>query len=603
MIFILFILVLFSFLYLNSRISTLEQLFRSKYSSPERLPTPTITPIQTVKQDIPLNTPTVSTPAPVPNPMQNAASHEEIGGRWLGKVGIIAVVVGILFFLQYAFQNNWVSPLGRVLIGVGIGVGLIALAQFLRAKHQTYSTLLSGGGLAVLYIADFAASNVYNLIPTGAALFVAILITVGAVVLSVVNSSKTLSFIGITGCFLSLLGLSSGREDMLSVLSFVLILNVGILAISYWKHWTSLNYATFIGTGLTILMTIGSWYSASSDLALVMLFLTLYFFIFLKATILHHFVRNEKTNSLDISLLTLNAAAYFLLSNALLLPQYEFILGYFVLALAVIYLLLAYLAGVYNKENKVLITGLTGIASVFAVLFIPLQFDQSWITLGWLAEAVVLYAVSFRGKLPHLQTYAAIVFFLGVIRLMAIDKQGEVAFLNWHFVLMLVAAIVSYVIAWMYHVWNQGDGESKKQAAVIFFVIANFLTLFGISSEIYTRYEIKMRNVPAVERVVGDYGVPSAVKNYTDKVRNERNAVVSVVWTLYAIILMVIGFAARLRHFRSLGLVLFFITALKVFGDIWSLGQIYRIVSSIVYGVVALIGSFFYSKYKDRMFK
>ena len=70
---------------------------------------------------------------------------------------------------------------------------------------------------------------------------------------------------------------------------------------------------------------------------------------------------------------------------------------------------------------------------------------------------------------------------------------------------------------------------------------------------------------------------------------------------MYAILLLAIGFAKRLRMIRIFGLIFFFITAGKVFLTIWQLGQLARIVSSLVFGVIALLASFMYAKYKDRL--
>jgi uncharacterized membrane protein len=46
-----------------------------------------------------------------------------IGGRWLLYIGMAIFVLGIGFFVKYAFDNDWINETGRVLIG-----GLIGLA-------------------------------------------------------------------------------------------------------------------------------------------------------------------------------------------------------------------------------------------------------------------------------------------------------------------------------------------------------------------------------------------------------------------------------------------------------------------------------------------
>ena len=36
-----------------------------------------------------------------------------IGGRWLNRIGIVALIGATTFFLKYAFDNNWIGPSGR----------------------------------------------------------------------------------------------------------------------------------------------------------------------------------------------------------------------------------------------------------------------------------------------------------------------------------------------------------------------------------------------------------------------------------------------------------------------------------------------------------
>ena len=44
--------------------------------------------------------------------------ESRIGGTWLNRVGIVAVLIGVSYFLKFAFDNEWVGPAPRVLIGL-----------------------------------------------------------------------------------------------------------------------------------------------------------------------------------------------------------------------------------------------------------------------------------------------------------------------------------------------------------------------------------------------------------------------------------------------------------------------------------------------------
>ena len=40
--------------------------------------------------------------------------EERIGGRWLQHAGMVVLVLGVAFFLRYAFDHEWLSPAVRV---------------------------------------------------------------------------------------------------------------------------------------------------------------------------------------------------------------------------------------------------------------------------------------------------------------------------------------------------------------------------------------------------------------------------------------------------------------------------------------------------------
>lgn len=79
-----------------------------------------------------------------------------------------------------------------------------------------------------------------------------------------------------------------------------------------------------------------------------------------------------------------------------------------------------------------------------------------------------------------------------------------------------------------------------------------------------------------------------------------RTGGVSILWTLFALALILRGIWKNLRALRYIGLGLFAIVAWKVFFvDLSQLDQIYRIVAFLVLGILLLVGSFIYLKYRD----
>src|ERR1035437_3177220 len=84
------------------RLRTLEN--RLKEKDVVNKVTPIISPVVApIANQITPSTPVQQTQKPV-------VSSEESYGRIIGRIGIGAVLVGVAFFLNYAFDNNWVGP-------------------------------------------------------------------------------------------------------------------------------------------------------------------------------------------------------------------------------------------------------------------------------------------------------------------------------------------------------------------------------------------------------------------------------------------------------------------------------------------------------------
>src|ERR1700676_156504 len=114
---------------------------------------------------------THSTSLAFPSPSHASQSTDsmeaKIGQYWLNRVGIVAVLVGVSYFLKYAFENNWIGPTGRIVIGLLAGIALVVWSeQFRKNKHQAFSYSLKAVGIGTLYLSLWGAFQVYHLIPT-----------------------------------------------------------------------------------------------------------------------------------------------------------------------------------------------------------------------------------------------------------------------------------------------------------------------------------------------------------------------------------------------------------------------------------------------------
>jgi uncharacterized membrane protein len=67
-------------------------------------------------------------------------------------IGIFTLVLGIGYFVKYAIDKNWIGETLRVGIGFFLGAVIISLGHFLRKNYSVFSSIITGGGIAVLYL-------------------------------------------------------------------------------------------------------------------------------------------------------------------------------------------------------------------------------------------------------------------------------------------------------------------------------------------------------------------------------------------------------------------------------------------------------------------
>ena len=115
----------------------------------------------------------------------NENIEEKIGQYWLNRVGIVAILIGVSYFLKYAFENNWIGPAGRIAIGLLAGMGLVLWSERFRKRgYAAFSYSLKAVGIGTLYLSLWGAYQVYHLIPSSAAFVAMIIVTAATMALA-----------------------------------------------------------------------------------------------------------------------------------------------------------------------------------------------------------------------------------------------------------------------------------------------------------------------------------------------------------------------------------------------------------------------------------
>src|SRR5579862_3300112 len=134
----------------------------------------------------PVAAPAAAVPAPgvpqapnVPRATPKRLDAEGIfSGRILVAAGALILLLGIGFFIKYAFDNGWIGPTGRVAIGLIAGVAILLGGERLqRSKQTVFARAMTGLGGGILYLSLWGAGNGFHLVAPSVSFGAMVLVT------------------------------------------------------------------------------------------------------------------------------------------------------------------------------------------------------------------------------------------------------------------------------------------------------------------------------------------------------------------------------------------------------------------------------------------
>jgi uncharacterized membrane protein len=398
--------------------------------------------------------------------------ENRIGSQWFNRVGILAVLIAVAWFLKLAFDNHWIGPLGRVFIGLVAGAGLIAWSErFEKRGYTAFAYALKAVGSGTLYLSLWAAFSLYALIPAWAAFLAMIAVTAFNGFVSWARNAELLALYAIAGGLSTPLLVSTGGNHEITLLTYLLILNLAVLILAALRPWSRLLFATFVGT---VLLFAGWWmefYSVDQQ-ARTAFFLTCFFLIYAFAPRL---ARPERAPApgldrafdgsdlagwdiLALVLLPVATAALAFIAYCALFPssQSDTVYPWIAVAFAAFYLLLVRIpasvssTGLLRSGPSFLPSLYLSFALVFLTLAIPLKTRGRWLTVGWLTEGAALLWVSSRVRLVFQRVFALLCLALGLFALLTVNPPASTTpFLNQRFGAYAVAIAVFVFVVWL----------------------------------------------------------------------------------------------------------------------------------------------------------
>lgn len=351
-----------------------------------------------------------------------------IGENLINKIGIIILVIGVTIGAKYVIDHQLISPLTRIILGYFVGLILLGFAIKLKRKFEPFSAVLLSGSIAILYFITFIAFSFYNLFPQAFAFILMIIFTVFSVIAAINYNRQVIAHIGLVGAYAIPFLLSNDTDNIPFLLSYIAIINTGILVIAFKKYWKPLYYSSFAITWLIFLSWYSFDYNMGEHLGLALTFLSIFFVIFYLTFLSYKVIGQEKFRIDDILLLLANSFIFYAFGYSIISGLYngDQLLGLFTLANGIIHFAVSVI--IYRKKlvDKNILYFITGLVLIFITITFPIQLDGNWVTLLWAGEAALLFWI---GRTKNSPIYEILSYPIMILALFSIFQDWTAVYL------------------------------------------------------------------------------------------------------------------------------------------------------------------------------
>ena len=232
----------------------------------------------------------------------------------------------------------------------------------------------------------------------------------------------------------------------------------------------------------------------------------------------------------------------------------------------------------------------------------PLLFDETaWhITIIWSIQSIVFILVSRKFRLIEFDVSNLILIIALTGKLILFDLITHISLDNptpiWNYTVLsfLIGILAIYFSAYITKKWDFHHPLKIKMPDLEDWIVAKkyILAILIVTANILTFCILNLEVMKAVDYFFGNI----------EDLNNIKSLSLSLLWAIYAIIIISTGIIIRLSKVRLAGIGLMFIPIVKLYVyDLWSLENVYKVSLFITLGLIFLISGFLYQKYTERI--
>jgi len=513
-------------------------------------------------------------PAPSSGPTAGSRFIQWLTTDWLLKLGAVLLLLGLAWFVSYAFAENWIGPMGRIALGFVFGSTLLIFGEWRGRHSEVQGTIFMGVGAAAVLLTTYAARTAYDMFDP----FTATLIMLAAIVLmslsSVMHQSQNRAVLSLLLAAMVPFFTASPDTSVVGLLSYGFIIIAGTIWVVSMTQWRLLTALALCVYGIYSMMV---WGAVPIDDQVLTRVLVFAFGLLFYATALIAHIRVEGQSKRE----------YFVsLGNALLLSIW-----------------------IYQVVPEHLLSLTTsGVALLFFVgAFVASKFSQkTHVVLEYVAVALALLAAAATFELegPALSiTYSALVS-AGIFLVLQLNRQLRSAQAVG---LLFIPVFLHSIVLWQSNMLSYSSISQpiRYDHLIIWWVLV--LEIFAIGYYFY-RSAMKQQlrdavTISAAYLIAGTFLGLFALWHQLEAIVANPDTAHSIALIISTLVGIVVYFVSRVNAYKKStytgAAVLGFVVLRLLFVEVWSMDLVPRVIVFSLIGLL-LMSTAFVKPRKDR---
>lgn len=223
--FFLAILIIFGWLHLDARIRKLENQLKSNEKTP-------LEKVKQINKFEEIEEPAIEQDS-ILDPILNWLKTD-----WLMKLGALLLILAFSWLVRYAFIENWIEPIDRIILGLVSGILVMVLGEWRSRIFRNQGSVFMTLGAGLIIISVYAARNIYDFFTPLTGLLIVLAAVIFMAVSSVRHKNLPIAVLGLLIGAVTPLLVNSGSGNFTSLFSYLFILCAGmtwVVALTGWR--------------------------------------------------------------------------------------------------------------------------------------------------------------------------------------------------------------------------------------------------------------------------------------------------------------------------------------------------------------------------------